>query len=799
MFRNYLKIAIRTIVNQRVYSLLNLSGLCIGLTSVLVIGMYLKNEMTFDGFHEQADRIYRLTNTITNAGGTEIKKQTGNTGAIQGPTFAAGIPDIASVTRVMGVSFNVHRGNDGFYQDAHYVDDNFFQTFSIPLLEGTPQSALAGLNSLVLTEKGAKKYFSDTPALGQRLGLEINGAVEPFVVTGIARNPPPNSSLQFEMLLPFKHNERKHKDDQWRNQYLATFFVVRSGASPLKIEQQMARVFAAVGQDQLTKTAQEPQEKWQFGLQPLTDIHLTLAYGGGNELASPNSPMILYLLGGIAVFILVIACINFVNLTTARSLRRAREVGVRKVIGGQRNQLIWQFLGESFLLSAIAFGLALILAQLVLPFFNEVAGVDLSLAYLFDARLVVLYVGLLILTTLLAGAYPAFVLSRFNPVRVLAGRTGFQNRNNLSQVLVVVQYALSVFLIVATLAVFAQFDFLTTKDLGYNPEHLVRIDLPTVREGNDNLVRLFRQKLLNQPGIVDVTAKDWLEEYTSVQTTDKPIDVNYLRIDPSYLPTLGIRVAQGRNFSSAYASDTLDNALVNEAFVREAGWKNPLGQQVFFPERNRKAYRVVGVVRDYHYSSLHEVIRPQVFVGDADALAFGEVWIRIRPDHTAQTMALLSQTYRDIVPQHYYHYQFMDTILSRQYALEVRLRQIITWAAGLCLFISCLGLFGIATFSAERRTKEIGVRKVLGASTGEIVALLSRDLLWLIIPALLIAVPTAWLSINRWLEMYPFHVNLSVWLFVGAACFTVVVALLTVSFESIKAALMNPVKSLKTE
>ncbi len=322
--------------------------------------------------------------------------------------------------------------------------------------------------------------------------------------------------------------------------------------------------------------------------------------------------------------------------------------------------------------------------------------------------------------------------------------------------------------------------------------------MPSLRPGNDNAAQLFKQKLANQPGIVNVAAKNLLDEYTSVRAGSKEIAINYLRIDQNYLPTLGIRLALGRNFSDLYASDTLSNALVNESFVQESGWQNPIGQQVIFPERNNEAYRIVGVVRDYHFSSLYETIKPQVFVGDAD-LAFSELLIKIRPDNIARTMALLDHTYQEIIPEHYYQYQFLDTMLTQQYELETRLREIISWAAGLCLFISCLGLFGIATFSAERRTKEIGIRKVLGASTSEITTLLSQDLLKLIMLALLVAIPAAWWSLNQWLATYPFHATLSVWLFVGATFFTVSVALITVGFQSIKAALMNPVKSLRSE
>lgn len=801
MFRNYLKIAWRTLVNQKMYSLLNLWGLCLGLTCVLIITLYLKNELTFDAFHDKADRTYRITTTTTNAAGTEVRNQTGNTGAVQGPAFRDNIPEIESVTRVQGVFFNVRRDNDGFYQDAHYVDDNIFQTFSLPLIEGTPQSALASVNSIVLSEDGARKYFGTAHALGQTLGLEIGGKFEPFVVTGVAKNPRPNSSLQFEMLLSFKHYEHKFKDQDWLNLYLATFLVLRSDAEPKAVERKMAKVFSILGREQVTQATREKgyQEQRHFGLLPLTAVHLTLAYGGGNDLAGPTNPTTLYFLAGIAIFILIIACINYVNLTVARSLRRAREVGIRKAIGGQKRQLIGQFLGESFLLSVGAFGLAVVLAQAVLPFFNTLFDKNLGLSYLFDAHLLLIYMGLLIVTTLLAGSYPAFVLARFNPAQVLYGRVGFQGKNYLSQGLVVVQFALSVFLVIATLVVFAQFDFLFTKNLGYDPKHLVRIELPSLREGNDTFANLIKQKLANQPGISSVATKNFLDEYTNARVDGKNIDINFVRIDDNYIPTMGIRLAQGRNFSPAYASDTIDNALINEAFLHEAGWQNPLGRQVVIPELSNKVYHVVGVVKDYHFSSLHMKIRPQVFVGDNDRTVFGEVWVKIRPTYIARTMALLNQTYRDIIPQHYYQYQFLDSVLAKQYQEETRLRQIITWAAGLCLLISCLGLLGIVTFSAERRTKEIGVRKVLGASTIEIATLLSRDLLWLIVLSLLIALPTAWWVLSRWLSSYPFHVNLSIWLFISAALFTVLVGLLTVSFQAAKAALANPVKSLRSE
>jgi putative ABC transport system permease protein len=801
MLRNYLKIAWRTLVNQKMYSLINLLGLCLGLTCVLVITLYLKNELTFDAFHDKADRTYRVTTTVTNAAGTEIKNQTGNTGAVQGPAFKDNIPEVESVTRVQGVFFNVRRGDDGFYQNAHYVDDNFFQTFSLPLIEGTPQSALASINSIVLSEDGAKKYFGTTHVLGQTLGLEVNGKFEPFVVTGVAQNPPSNSSLQFEMLLTFKYYESKFMDQNWLNLYLATFVVLRPDAKPKAVEQKMAKVFSTLGREQVIQATREKgyQEQRKFGLLPLTAVHLTLAYGGGNDIALPTDPTMLYFLAGIAIFILAIACINFVNLTVARSLRRAREVGIRKAIGGQKRQLIGQFLGESFLLSVGAFGLAVGLTQAILPFFNALFDKNLSLSYLLDARLLLTYIGLLVVTTLLAGSYPAFILARFNPAQVLYGRVGFQGKNYLTQGLVVVQFALSIFLVVATLVVFAQFNFLSTKKLGYDPEHLVRIELPSLRNGNDVFVSLIKQKLSNQPGISSVAAKNFLDEYTEARVNGQSIDINFVRIDDNYLPTLGIGLAQGRNFSAMYASDTIDNALVNEAFVRESGWQNPLGQQVIIPDLANKVYHIVGVVKDYHFSSLHEQIKPQVFVGDHDRTVFGEMWVKIKPTDIDHTMALLSQTYQDVIPQHYYQYQFLDVVLAKQYQEEARLRQIITWAAGLCLFISCLGLLGIVTFSAERRTKEIGVRKVLGASVIEIVALLSRDLLWLIGLSLLIAIPIAWWILNLWLSLYAFHVNPSISLFIGTALFTVLVSLLTVSWQAIKAALMNPVKSLRSE
>jgi putative ABC transport system permease protein len=524
-------------------------------------------------------------------------------------------------------------------------------------------------------------------------------------------------------------------------------------------------------------------------------MHLEPEYEMSNGLRHGSDPLYSYILGGIALFILLIACINFVNLTVAQSLKRAKEIGIRKVMGGRRSQLVGQFLGESFTLSFIAFGVGLALALLVLPVFNELANKRLSLAYLLDAQLVAGYVALFLLTGLAAGFYPALVLSGFDPVQTLYKRTRLAGKNYLAKGLVVVQFSLATFLIIATLVMYQQFNYLTSKPLGYDDKHLLVIHID--HAADEKLVNRFKQELAREPSIEVVAAKSGGFGTTGKVGSER-LDFAYDRIDENYLQALRIPLVKGRGFSPAFPADSSESVLVNEAFVKAAGWKDPIGKTVFDANGNGRHLAVVGVVRDYHFSSLKEKIRPQLFTTDP-GFPLSDLWVKIRPGDVPRTLNVIGRTFRKLHPFFPFKYDFKDESNRRQYEAEAKWKQIITFGALLTIFISCIGLFGLTTFAAERRTKEIGIRKVLGASVTQIAALLSGDFLRLVGLAFVLAVPAGWYAAHRWLQNYEYRLPVSGWVFVLAGGLALLVALLTIGIRAIRAALANPVNSLRSE
>ncbi|HEX8529717.1 MAG TPA: FtsX-like permease family protein, partial [Cytophagales bacterium] len=481
----------------------------------------------------------------------------------------------------------------------------------------------------------------------------------------------------------------------------------------------------------------------------------------------------------------------------ARSLKRAREIGIRKVIGGDRRQLIVQFLGESFLLCGVAFVGAVGLVELVLPTFNGLSNKALALSYLLDARLVLGYVALFLATGLLAGGYPAFVLSGYSPVQTLYRRFRLAGKNYLQKSLVVLQFALASFLIIATLTVHAQFNYLLSKKLGYNDSNTVNLDKPNLspREAG-----LLKEQLLANPAVERVAAKNLGGWNTTAKVNgETQISFSYEVIDPDYLPLLQIPVVRGRNFSRDLPADSMQSVLVNETFVKEAGWQQPLGQVVNFWTREHKLYTVVGVVKDYHFASLNEKIRPQLFTlknGDNNQ---GRVLVRLRPGAETAGLQHIEATFKALFPINPYGYTFLDQENAKRYEAEARWKQIMLFGAVLTIFISCIGLFGLATYAAEKRTKEIGIRKVLGASVPAIVRLLSSDFLKLVCFSFVFAFPVAWYATGQWLQNYPYRVPVSAWMFAGAALLALLIALGTVSFQAIRTALANPVKSLRNE
>lgn len=798
MFKNYFKTALGNLRNNKVYSLINIAGLSLGLACVLLIMLYINDEVSYDRFHKNAGQIYRIDKETAKDNGA--LHYNSYTGYFPGPRFAAKIPEIKSFVRFQPAATDIKAGDAIQHQDINYTDTNFFSVFNFPMLKGNAATALAQPNSIVLTEDMAKKYFGNAAAMGKTLLVRQAGKFETFLVTGIAKNCPQNSSIQFKVLLPLKVSvEDENNNGNWFNSFLSTFIVLTPNARIKTVQDKMDKVFLADAGESISGM------KTRYGitnigisyvLEPLTAIHLGKDVEAQDEvLANKSSKTYTYILSGIAIFILLIACINFVNLTLARSLKRAKEIGVRKVIGGTRRQLMIQFLGESFMLCLAAFTLAIVIVMTVLPLFNELSDKVLSFSYLFNAKLITGYIAVFIVTGLLAGLYPAAVLSKYNPVQTLYNRFNMAGKSYLQKSLVIFQFTLASFLIIVTLAIFLQFNYLTTQNLGYDDSNLI-----TVRKSQltRNEAALFSDALARNPGIVEMAPVSAGANNNTVQIEGrKQINVVIETIDPSYLPLLKVPVVGGRNFSPEFPSDATQTVLVNEAFVQQAGWKQAVGQQIISFENN-KTYTVAGVVKDYHYKPVTEQIAPQLFTMNPDN-NYGMVYIKIKPGTETSSLQYIAEAFKKLFPLHPFAFNFKQEQNKLGYAEIAKWKQIILLSAILTIFISCIGLFGLSVLSAEKRTKEIGIRKVLGASVSGIVSILSADFLRLIVISLIISVPLAWMAAGKWLENYPYRITLGWWLFAVSGLLVIVIALFTVSFQSVRAALANPAKSLRTE
>ena len=797
MLQNYLKITLRNLWKNKVFTFINIAGLAIGLTSAMLILLYTKDEVSYDKFHANSPNLYRVTNAWIKPDGS-INNKDGNTGDFQGPKFKDKIPEIEAFVRVQS-RFNDVRGNNeikGYEMLA--ADENFFSIFSFPLLSGNPTTALQKPNSIVISEEIADKFFKTRDVLGKTLELKEDGKFVPYQITGISKKSPQNSSIKFDFLLPKIVDKKEYSNDEnWFNFFQNTFVLLHPKAEMKRVEAKMKQVYEADAAESIKvmATKYNVHEKAVYGLQPLLDMHLSVDYPAQNGLVDASNPTFSYILMGIALFILLIACINFINLTVARSLKRAKEIGVRKVVGSNRKQLIWQFLGESFLLSFVAFILALLLVDLVLPTFNQLSNKALSLAYLFDAKLVVSYIAIFIVTSLLSGFYPAIMMSSFSPVETLYNRFNLSGKNYLQKFLVVLQFGLASFLIIATLTIFTQFNYLINKDLGYEDKNVIMVNF------GQNIFRdkaaVLKDQLLKNPNIVQVAPKNGGNWGTLAQVNGK-IDLQfaYESVDEDYIPLYKIQLIEGRNFSKDFA-DSTNSVIVNEAFVKKAGWKEPLGQIIDFFYRDNEKYKVVGVVKDYHYDALTQEIKPQLFTMKSNG--FGMVHIKIKQNSETASLAHIEKTFKSLFPINPYSYKFKDLENKKAYESEEKWKQIMFFGAILTIFISCIGLFGLATLSAEKRTKEIGIRKVLGASIANVVTLLSTDFIKLVSFSFIFSFPAAYFATQKWLENYPYRMDFNAWIFVFTALITICVALFTVSWQAIKAALMNPVKSLKTE
>ena len=800
MFTNYFKIALRNLTRNKVYSFINIAGLSLGLACSMLIILYVKDEVSYDRFHKEVNRIYRITSQSFNKKENKIDRNS-NTGYLQGPRFTANIPGIQSFVRIASQRRDIRKGTDVVSHEMLSVDSNFFSMFTFPLIEGNPKTCLSDPHSIVLSEDEAKKQFGTWQAVGKTVMMKDEDAFMPYTVTGVAKKCPQNSSIKFEILVPFQEPAKEAQNSEnWFNFFLNTFIILSPQADTKMVETNMKKFYEEDTREAVKSLSAKygPEAAdWKavYQLQPLLDIHLNKELAARNGLSDASNPVFSYILSGIALFILLIASINFINLTIARSVKRAKEIGIRKVVGGERKQLIIQFLGESLLLCLFAFSFAVVIVQLILPVFNDLSNKALAISYLFDIKLVAGYILLFLLTAFMAGFYPALVLSGYNPVQTLYSRFNLTGRNYLQKALVVLQFSLASFLIIATFTIYAQFNYLTTEKLGYDDSNLVGVQ-------KWNLTRdqaaLIKTALLKNPNIVDVSYKNGGSWGTVAKVnTDSTMNFAYETVDESYLRLLKVPILRGRNFSVDFPGDSTHSILVNETFVKKAGWKKPVGQMVNFWYNNQK-YTVIGVVKDYHFESLSEQIGPQLFTMNAGN-PYGISFIKIKPGTETASLKHIEQIYKRLFPAFPFTYTFKSEENFKNYVAEQKWKQIMLFSAVLTIFISCIGLFGLSVLSAERRTKEMGIRKVLGASVKQVVTVLSKDFVKLVMLALLIAIPLAWYAADKWLQNYPYRFSLSWQIFAMAGVLVTFIALATVSFQAIRTAMANPVTSLRSE
>ncbi|MDP4213083.1 MAG: ABC transporter permease [Bacteroidota bacterium] len=804
-----LKITFRQLWKSKLYSSINVIGLAAGITCMLLAILYWKDERSFDTFHENNPNLYRITTTLVENKGAG-KQTIGGTGQVQGPAFKSQVPEVKDYVRVLGgdVPGDVMANGKSLQLKLLFADDHFFNLFSFPLLHGNPQTVLKDIHSAVITESTALKFFNSIDVIGKPIQMDADPSAkrlaEPLIITGVVKDPPANSSIQFDILFSFQFMQLSFDDNNWLNAYLGTFVLLSPNADIKAVAAKFDQVYASQAGQQRTANIKsygyDPQVS--YGLQRMTDIHLNpLSEKNSNAeggIINGSNPVFSWLFLGIAGFILLMAAINFINISIAASLKRAKEVGVRKIAGGSKIQIIWQFLSESAILCLLAFLLAIIGTRFSLPLFNRLTDKQILFSQSLDAGLLFYFALLLGMIILLAGLYPASVLSNFIPAEVLYNKQRLSGRNAFGRALVVIQFSLAIFLLMATLVYYRQMDYVRTKDLGYNPQLVIRTSL--VGDRDYAQIRSFLQhEISSEPAIAAISFTDnGNNAVRNTKINDRYVGAVHRQADEHYLPLLEIPLKAGRNFSAAFPTDKTQSVIVNETFVKAAGLENPIGARVFTDEPfNGGAKTIIGVVKDFHTGSLRERIPPlMLFMGD---WTDGGILVKFEKSKQKEAMTAWEKAFRQAMPNLQYQVHFLDELNAREYVQEAHWQQVIRVAALLSIMICALGLFGLAHLSTRRRVKEIGVRKVLGASVRQIVALLAADFLKLVMVAFVVAAPIAWFVMNRWLQDFAYRTTMGAGVFLLAGLLALTVAFIAVSAQSVMAAVANPVSSLRSE
>ena len=801
MFKNYLIIAFRNIKKHLGYSVINVAGLAIGMACCILILLFVFDELSYDKFHESHDRIYRVTRKWFNADGV-VNLHLGHVAPPVAPLLKNDFPEIVHAVRLIRVGGLLVGKDTTFYEESRFffAEEDVFKVFTFDMIAGDPDTALRDPFSVVITDKMAERYYGSADPIGKSLTIQASSQKADLKVTGVIKPLPHDSHFHADFLGSFKTYEAVVGDRElqsWSSNNYATYLLMEEGYDIARLKSQLDPFIDrhyGEGRSQGTK----------LELQRLTDIHLFSHLD--SEIEANSDITYVYVFSIIALFILLIACVNFMNLATARSAGRAKEVGLRKVVGAQRPQLIRQFLSESIITAVISLLIAIGLVLLALPTFNQFVGRNLSLNLSANISLFVSLLFIAIFVGLISGIYPAVFLSAFKPVRVLkgnlsTGKKGFSFRT----VLVVFQFAISIILIICVGIVSSQLKYVQTRNLGFDEEHVVV--LPSSPRMIFTLEG-FKTRLLQNPNILSVSAAKRVPSGRLLDSagarvlsgeTSQPIDfrIANLLVDYDYIPTFKMELAAGRNFSREMGTDPTQAFIINETAARRIGWKSPeeaIGKGFGYGRRNGQ---IIGVVKDFHFESLHQEISPIVMYLSKSDMA--QISIRIGPENIPQTMALLKDIWAEMRPNYPFSYYFIDENFDQLYRSEEKLGRIFSYFAFLSVLIGCLGLFGLASYSAERRTKEIGIRKVLGASAAGITMLLSKEFTKWVLLANVIAWPTAYFVMSRWLQSFAYRIGVGAGIFLLAGGIAWVIAFLTVSYQAIKASIADPVTALKYE
>jgi len=802
MLRSYITIAWRNLIRYKGYTFINVFGLAIAIACCLVIFLFVRDELRFDKFHTKARQIHRIINYRSSDG---VQMVMARTPPAYGPALERTFPEVVQSTRIFGFGSEelVSYGNKKFFETGILLaDSTFFDMFSFPLTRGNPAQALKAPDAIVISETMAAKYFGSQDPLGKQLILD--GSYN-FRVTGVMRDMPAQSHLQAKFIGSFdalRNMVSAERLKSWGWQQFYTYITLAEGSDPAKLNAKLPVFLAQHAKEEASR--QNSRDHYQ--LQALSDIHLRSS-DVEYDIAQKGNIQFIYAFLLVAVFTLLIACFNFMNLSTARSARRAKEVGMRKTIGAQRFQLIGQFLGESVLQTGMALVLSILLTALVLPTLNDWTGKTLLLNSIFTLPFLLGLLGFTVLIGLLAGSYPAFFLSGFKPLHVLKGMAkGRSSGAFLRRNLVIVQFVVAIMLMIGAGIVFYQVRYIQEKNLGFSNEQLISLPIRSKAMLRD--LETIKAELKQNPSILNVTAcygvpgGQFAGDGVAIPGRTEEFSTNMFLVDEDYIPTMGMTMAAGRNFSKSFGNDAREAFILNETAVRELGWgapANAIGKTVNWrqwqpdtPADSIKQGKVIGVVKDFNYKTIHQKIEPMVL--QILPAEFSQVVVRIRPEASKSALAALAKKWQDAASEWPFEYTFLDEQFAAQYRSEQIFSKIFGLFTFLSIFITCLGLFGLAAFTAEQRTKEIGVRKVLGASVASIVALLSKDFMILVLIALAIASPVAWYAMSYWLEGFAYRIEIQWWMFMLAGSMAILIAFFTVFFQSVKAALLNLLK-----